>query len=80
MCKTFAVIILALAAIVGIVVTALPADDLSSIVFLPKFFEVFLPILGAGALIKYLFTHHCSCGPDCACCNKGKTECNKSAQ
>lgn len=78
MCKMFAIIIVVIAAIVGIVVTVLPAEDLSNIVFLPKFFEAFLPILGAGALIKYLFTRHCSCGPDCACCNKDKGECHKA--
>lgn len=71
MCKTFSTIVVVIGAIVGILVNVLPADYLPNIVFIPKFFEVFLPILGAGALIKYLF---CGAG-SCPCCSKG--ECKK---
>jgi hypothetical protein len=36
-------------------------------VSISHFFDIMLPTLGVGALIKYLFTHHCCCGtcPHC---------------
>lgn len=39
------------------------------------FFDIMLPTLAVGALIKYLFTHHCCCGTCSSCqhtCNKEK--------
>jgi hypothetical protein len=65
MCKILAAVTVAVAAILGILVNVLPAEVLPNIVFIPKFFEVVLPVLGAGALIKYLYTK-----TGCACCTK----------
>ncbi len=72
MCKVFSIIVIALGVVLGIIAALVPAESLSGLAFIPKFFEIFIPILGAGALIKYLFSYKCGC----SCCNKG-TECSK---
>lgn len=48
---TLAVIV---ALIMGALAVALPPDRLHVVIFIAKFFDVMLPILGVGALVKYL--------------------------
>lgn len=38
------------------------------------FFDIMLPTLAVGALIKYLFTHHCCCGSHSSCCKSSGGE------
>lgn len=54
---TVVVIILALA--MAITVSVWPQQSLAFVVFVSRFFDVMLPILAVGALLKYLI---CSCG------------------
>jgi hypothetical protein len=58
-CRRFiaaAVIIVALA--LAIVVTVWKDQAINYIVNVSRFFDVMIPVLGAGALIKYLITTH----------------------
>lgn len=60
--KVFVIVIVIVAIIVGILGVVLPADRLHDLLIIVKFFDVMLPILAVGALIKYL----------CCCKNKDK--------
>lgn len=56
--KVFAVIFLILALVMGIAVSVLPQERLADLFYVSRFIEVMIPILGVGALIKYLFSCH----------------------
>ncbi len=61
--KIFAIIILILAILMAVLVSVLPQDQLANLFYVSRFFEVMIPILGVGALLKYLFCfHHCRHG------------------
>jgi len=64
--KLFSVLIVLLALVIAGLVSALPQDKLASLFYVSRFVEVMIPVLGAGALIKYLF----SCGMCGVCKNK----------
>ena len=55
--KIFAVIVIAIALILAILATVWPQERLSDIIFVSRFFDVMIPVLAVGALIKYL----CGC-------------------
>lgn len=57
--RTFAIVFLILAVLMGIGVVVIPQDQLMYLVYVSRFIEVMIPILAVGALIKYLF----SCRP-----------------
>lgn len=68
MCKkVFAIVIIAAALILGILATAWPQERLADIIYISRFFDVMLPILAVGALIKFIV---CGTNKSCACCNK----------
>jgi hypothetical protein len=50
----WAIIIVVIALIVAILASVWPQDRLSDIIYITRFFDVTLPILAFGALIKYL--------------------------
>jgi len=54
--KLFAVFIVVVALLVAVLVSVLPQDKLASLFYVSRFVEVMIPVLGAGALIKYLFS------------------------
>jgi len=63
MCKKFFVFgTIALAVILGLLAVFWPQDRLADIVYISRFFDVMLPILAVGALIKYLT----GCGDVCS--------------
>lgn len=57
--KMFPLLILALALAMAVLVSVLPASRLTALYYISRFIEVMIPVLGAGALIKYLFAGHC---------------------
>lgn len=58
--KIWAIIIIIIALIVAVLASVWPQERLSDIIYITRFFDVMLPILAAGALIKYLACcHHC---------------------
>jgi len=67
----FAIIVILLAAVMGILVSTLPQESLANLFYVSRFIEVMIPILGVGALIKYLF----SCTKKKSCCCVDKSVC-----
>lgn len=55
--KIFVTLIVLIAIIVGVLALTLPRDEIVKLIIFRDFFDVSLPILGFGALIKYLFTY-----------------------
>lgn len=56
--RAFVIAIIAIAIIVGILAISLSRENLMRLAYLRDFFDAPLPILGFGALIKYLCTCH----------------------
>lgn len=56
--RVFAVIFVIVALLLAIVASVLPQDRLASIIYVTRFFDIMLPVLAVGALIKYLFSYH----------------------
>ena len=58
--RIFAALVILAAILVGILVLVLPRDQLVRLIMFRDFFDVSLPILAFGALVKYLCTsrHH----------------------
>lgn len=63
--RIFVALVIVIAVLVGVCALALPRDQLIRLIMFRDFFDVTLPILGFGALVKYLCTR-CSNGH----CNK----------
>lgn len=58
--KVLAIIFVLIALILAILASFLPQDRLVSIIYISRFFDIMLPVLAVGALIKYLWSHkHC---------------------
>ena len=64
--KIFSLLVVLFALIVAVLVSVVPEAHLANLVYVSRFIEVMIPILGAGALIKYLF----SCAYCGTCKNK----------
>jgi hypothetical protein len=62
--RIFVTLIILIAIAVGIFALVLPRDQLIRLIIFRDFFDVTLPILAFGALVKYL----CTC---CMACNTG---------
>lgn len=52
--RIFVITIIAIAVIVGLFALVLPRDQLVRLIIFRDFFDVALPILAFGALVKYL--------------------------
>lgn len=57
--RVFAVVFIIIALLLAITASVLPQDKLASIIYITRFFDIMLPVLAVGALIKYLFTYYC---------------------
>lgn len=57
--KMFVLVVLTLALVLGILEAVLPTHRLADLMVIQKFFTGMIPVLGVGALVKYL-----------ACCGK----------
>jgi hypothetical protein len=71
--KLFAAVIVILAIVLGSLGVSLSMNHLSAVMVITNFFDIMLPILAVGALVKYLLGRSKSgCGVDCckpACCD-----------
>ena len=56
--RAFTAIIVIIALVMAIAVNLLPPERLGLLVPVSRFFEVMIPILGVGALLKYLCCCH----------------------
>jgi hypothetical protein len=66
--RIFVSLIILIAVAVGIFALVLPRDQLVRLIIFRDFFDVTLPILAFGALVKYL----CYCCPKCTGCAEKK--------
>lgn len=64
--RFFVALIILIAIAVGIFALVLPRDQLVRLIIFRDFFDVTLPILAFGALVKYL----CTCCLKCKVCHK----------
>lgn len=73
--RIFVILIVLISVIVGILALTLPHDEIVKLIIFRDFFDISLPILAFGALVKFLFTcphshhHHCDKG-ECKICSK----------
>lgn len=69
--RVFVTLIILTALIVGGLALTLPREEIVKLIIFRDFFDVSLPILAFGALVKYLCTcrHHCH-NKECNLCNK----------
>lgn len=68
--RIFILLVVLIALTVGIMALVLPRDAIVRLIVFRDFFDVSLPVLAFGALIKYLCTGHCrksGCGSNCTC-------------
>ena len=68
--RVIAAVVIVVALTLAIVVSVMPEKGLTFIMFASRFFDVMLPALAVGALLKYLL---CGCGchhhkKDDSCC------------
>lgn len=68
--KIFAIIIVLIALAVALLASFLPLEHISYAMLTSKFFDIMLPILAVGALLKYLFK--------CPQCYSGVCEVHKN--
>lgn len=54
--KLFVGVIILIAVLIGILALTLPRDQLIPLIIFRDFFDIALPILGFGALVKYMCT------------------------
>lgn len=64
--KVFAALVILIAVVLALVASFWPQDRLADIIYVSRFFDIMLPVLATGALIKYL-CKCCKCC-QCACC------------
>jgi hypothetical protein len=65
--KTLAVVITVIALALAVIVSFWHSEGLDYIIFISRFFDVMLPILAVGALLKFIFS---GCRCNCNCCQK----------
>jgi hypothetical protein len=72
MCRRVtATVVIIVAFALAITVSVWHQQGLAYIIFVSRFFDVMLPVLAVGALIKYLI-----CG-GCGCCHSDQDSCKK---
>jgi hypothetical protein len=65
--KIFTVAIVVVAILMALLAIFMPPEHIEYLIVISKFFDVMLPILAVGALLKYLC--RCpSCANKCSCC------------
>jgi len=71
MCKkVVSTIVIVVALALAVVVSIWHQQGLTFVIFVSRFFDVMLPVLAVGALLKYLICGNCSCGCDHDHCKK----------
>jgi len=83
MCKKIMAILFIIAALVLAVLVSSPNKEahLNLAIAVSRFFDVMIPILAVGALIKYLLCSgsSCKCDSNCGCKQDDKCACDQSS-
>lgn len=53
--RIWAIIVVAIAVIMALLAAFLPQERLAELIFVTRIFDVMLPVLAVGALVKYVF-------------------------
>jgi hypothetical protein len=62
MCNiVLATVFIVIALLLAILASILPQDKLVTVIYISRFFDIMLPVLAVGALIKYLCTRKHQC-------------------
>ena len=56
MSKIFGLVVIIVAVLMAVLVSVMPVSRLHDVILLTRFFEAMLPILGVGALVKYILS------------------------
>ena len=70
--RIFVFLIILIGIVAGILAPLLPRDQLVGLIRFRDFFDVALPILAFGALVKYL----CTCCVNCRRCHDNNKTCS----
>jgi len=73
--KIYGVLVLLIALVLGFLVINVSMDSVDKVMMVIKFFDVMIPVLAVGALLKYVF---CGGKSSCCCCCKDGS-CGKNA-
>jgi hypothetical protein len=76
--KIYGGIVLLLAVVMAIFVINVSVDNIDHVMKVLKFFDVMIPILAVGALIKYIFCGK-KCKSKCGKCGCGTCKCGEKA-
>lgn len=59
--RIFAITFIVIALVLAVFASILPQDRLAAFIYIYRFFDIMLPVLAVGALIKYLCMrkYHC---------------------
>jgi hypothetical protein len=83
MCKKlYAAIVILVAIVLAVLVNNVSIDNVDNVMLVVKFFDVMIPVLAVGALIKYIacgHRKHCGCASACNCAC-GKCGCCKDVK
>lgn len=68
--KKFKIVFTILALLAGLFAVVLPMEWMPGVVLFTRFFEVAIPVLLVGALLKYIWCGAgAGCNCDCGCCS-----------
>lgn len=70
--KIYATVVFVVAVVLAYLVMQQSFDASRIIIPISKFIEVLIPVLGVGALVKYI-----ACGTKCPCCESKDGSCGK---
>jgi hypothetical protein len=71
--KLYAGLVLLVAVALAVLVNNVSIDNVDNVMLVVKFFDVMIPVLAVGALLKYIWCggSKCGCGSKCKCaCGK----------
>lgn len=68
--KILTIIFVLIAIILGILGTVLTPERMDYVILVSKFFDIMLPVLAVGGILKYL----CSCTKSCSCSKCGSKD------
>ena len=54
--KVFMIVVIVIALLLAVLATVWPQDRLADVIVVSRFFDVMLPVLAVGALVKYLWS------------------------
>ena len=73
--KIFGGVVVLVSVILAVLVNTISIDSVDSVMMIMKFFEAMIPVLGVGALIKYVCCSKKKCCGGCSDCKPNGGKC-----